>query len=170
MPDDGDNLEEYIERIDEKYPEALHSLSAESLQPIEELGCVNYDENTVTLYRGDSETKLRKLGYAPDSGQFEQGSLTREFPMYFTDNIPDAMEHASRKADSGRLYLIEIEVPFESVGDLGNYTEDDIEYRHESIDFNPPSVNFLFASDLDTDTEWVSTEIPEEWVKGIEEI
>ena len=61
MADDRDNLEKYVEEMKEKYPEALHSLSAESRQPIEELGCVNYDENTVTLYRGGLRNGAEKI-------------------------------------------------------------------------------------------------------------
>ncbi len=166
----ADDPEEYLEEITAMYPEALFSLSAQNMQDIEDLECVNYDHNSVTLYRGDSELQLENMGYDPESGEFEEGALTRDFPIYFTDNIPDAEDHASRKRGPGRRYLIEIEVPFENLGDLSQYSEGYIEKNFHKMEFDPPSVNFLFASDVDTDTEWLSTEIPEEWVQSIEEI
>jgi len=170
MDDFTDDPEEYLEEITAMYPEALIFLSAQSMKDIEDLECVNYDDNSVTLYRGDSESQLEKMGYNPESGEFEHGALTRDFPIYFTDNISDAEDHASRKRGPGRRYLIEIEVPFKNLGDFSQYSEGYIEKNFRSLDFNPPSVNFLLASDVDTDTEWLSTEIPEEWVQTIEEI
>jgi hypothetical protein len=165
-----DDSKEYLEEIKASYPEALISLAAENMKDIEDLECVNYDNNTVTLFRGDSGSQLEDMGYNPESGEFEDGALTRDFPIYFTDNISDAEDYASKTRGPGRRYLIEIEVPFENLGDFSQYNESDIEHHFDKIDFNPPSVNYLLASNLDTDTEWISTEIPEEWVQNIEEI
>lgn len=171
MNSGSDDVHEQFLEKKERYPEGVLNAAYELSKEVEDMSFLNKDSESITLYRGGSAEQLEKMGYDPESGEFENGCLSRKAPpIYFTGKETDAEHQLEMKAGQGQNYIIEIEVPFDSVGDLNNTTETYVEENYRSMDLDPGTVYFLKPSSTQPETEWISTEIPEEWVQNIEEI
>lgn len=150
----------------------------ESNKTAEESDYMDFEREALTLYRGDSGSVINKI-------RKEDGSLERDFPIYFTSSEEDAVQlYATGKVPgptekteegfrSGEVrssdgYLIEISVPFEAVRYLDHQTSQEIEIEPDKHELEEERMHFMheFAGSA----EFSATRIPPEWMERIEQL
>jgi len=90
------------------------------------------------------------------------------FPLYFTTSKEEAYDHAWRKPTDER-YLLHLEVPFGSL-DKVEATALEVARNHEQMDFRSQRMYFNQENGSWDSLEWISKDIPQEWISEIQEL
>lgn len=151
------------------YPEIIGYAVAELDIPVEEFDEIDTENSVLHLYRGDSRENLEELGSVDIDNLEATEDLRKNFPLYFTTSEAEAVDHARRKPTEDR-YLLKLEVPFENLDKISGYRPVEVARNPEQIDFEEGTMYFNQANNLSKSLEWVSTSVPEEWVKDIEKL
>lgn len=163
----------YAEGIDYSepvYPDQLTRAVGELNMLPGDTDFVNKKDETISLYRGDSVENLEEMGFDPDTKYIENSALSREFPIYFTTSEEEAIDQSLRKRDTDDHYVIEIEVPFESLGRIGSLKPIEVATNYEDIKFESDQVYFNQSNRSRRTLEWIGVEIPEKWVQSIDQL
>lgn len=151
------------------YPGVLDYATGELDILAQEFDNIDYDDSTLTLYRGDSRESLDSFGSFDLDSLEPTGGLSKEFPLYFTTSRAEAVDHAHRKP-SDEIYLLEIEVPFRNLDMITDFTPREVAQNFDKIELGEDTMYFNQCNVVRNSLEWIATDIPEEWINEIQEL
>lgn len=151
------------------YPDVLDYATEELDINAREFENIDYDDSTLTLYRGDSRESLESFGSFDLDSLEPTGGLSKEFPLYFTTSRAEAIDHAHRKP-SDDIYLLEIEVPFQNLDKVTEFTPREVAKNFDQIELGEDTMYFNQSNVARHSLEWIATDIPEKWIKDIDEL
>ena len=155
--------------METSYPDIVERAFGEVNVLAENFEGADPEKETLHLYRGDSRENLEALE-SVDLEKLElTGDLNREFPLYFTTSKIEARDHSTRKPTEDR-YLLKLEVPFEDLERIRNIKPVELARNYESIDLKDETMYYNQSNGSWDSLEWVAQNIPQEWVKEIEEL
>lgn len=135
----------------------------------EDFEAADHEDSVLHLYRGDSKENLEELGSVDLDSLELTGDLRKDFPLYFTTSEAEARDHAQRKPTEDR-YLLKLEAPFENLDRIRGFTPREVAKHYDQIDFQENTMYFNQSNTTWDSLEWISTDIPQEWVTEIEEL
>lgn len=150
---------EGIEYHGAEIPEQLWPLIENSDKEPGDPEFIDLDEEEVILYRGDRGENLRDL-------RKDDGALSREFPIYFTESREDAVERYAGGFNQEE-YIIQVSVPFEAIDYLGEQKANELE-RNEGPELEPG--NMYYLKSYMGSIELAASYVPEEWIDSIESL
>lgn len=151
------------------YPDIVEYAVAALDVLAEDFEGADYENSVLHLYRGDSRENLEDLGSVDLDSLELTGNLRKDFPLYFTTSEAEARDHSKRKPTEDR-YLLKLEVPFENLDKIMDFTPEEVARNYEQTDFQEDTMYYNQSNPNWNSLEWISTDIPQEWVTEIEQL